>query len=431
MGIFGVVSKEARGHVVTTILIGLVAHAAHGHQLRPHGARVPAARARRSRTWASRSTPALGYVTGWSMVMDYVLNPIICTILCTKPDDELPALAAPSAGRRLLRRPLHRASTCGASRPARAPTRSSASAWASWCSCSWARRLRYLMGAPLERGRPHPPVLRSGHVLAPGRADRRVHRLPDLHRLRRHLDALRGGREPAAQHHAGHRAHLPDHRRAGHAAGLRGAARVGRLDRASQTSTPRSSHVAGKAGGPFLFGLVERLPADRHHRVRARARTWARRACSTGWAAARALPRGVLRRHRPEARASPATTCSWWAPWRSSAGSLLEPPARGRDAQLRRLHRLHGREPGRLRALLAADAANGRWSTSCCRCWASLICAYLWYSLRWQAKVAGGAWLRPASSTARSGRAGFKGELVSFEVPPEEPEPRSADASLL
>jgi len=28
--------------------------------------------------------PVLGYVTGWSMVMDYVLNPLICTILCSK-----------------------------------------------------------------------------------------------------------------------------------------------------------------------------------------------------------------------------------------------------------------------------------------------------------------------------------------------------------
>jgi amino acid transporter len=28
--------------------------------------------------------PALGYVTGWSMAMDYLLNPLICTILCCK-----------------------------------------------------------------------------------------------------------------------------------------------------------------------------------------------------------------------------------------------------------------------------------------------------------------------------------------------------------
>jgi putrescine importer len=29
-------------------------------------------------------SPSLGYVTGWSMLMDYVLNPIICTIWCSK-----------------------------------------------------------------------------------------------------------------------------------------------------------------------------------------------------------------------------------------------------------------------------------------------------------------------------------------------------------
>jgi amino acid transporter len=28
--------------------------------------------------------PALGYMTGWSMLMDYILNPIICTIWCAK-----------------------------------------------------------------------------------------------------------------------------------------------------------------------------------------------------------------------------------------------------------------------------------------------------------------------------------------------------------
>ena len=28
--------------------------------------------------------PALGYVTGWSMLFDYVMNPIICVIWCSK-----------------------------------------------------------------------------------------------------------------------------------------------------------------------------------------------------------------------------------------------------------------------------------------------------------------------------------------------------------
>ena len=28
--------------------------------------------------------PSLGYITGWCLVMDYVLNPLICTIWCSR-----------------------------------------------------------------------------------------------------------------------------------------------------------------------------------------------------------------------------------------------------------------------------------------------------------------------------------------------------------
>ena len=28
--------------------------------------------------------PALGYLTGWAMIFDYILNPIICVIWCSK-----------------------------------------------------------------------------------------------------------------------------------------------------------------------------------------------------------------------------------------------------------------------------------------------------------------------------------------------------------
>ena len=28
--------------------------------------------------------PSLGYVTGWAMLMDYILNPLICTVICSK-----------------------------------------------------------------------------------------------------------------------------------------------------------------------------------------------------------------------------------------------------------------------------------------------------------------------------------------------------------
>jgi amino acid transporter len=83
MGIFGVVSTEARGHVVTTILIGMFAMlltaVSYGRMARVYPSAGSAF------TYVGRElNPALGYVTGWSMVMDYVLNPIICTIWCSK-----------------------------------------------------------------------------------------------------------------------------------------------------------------------------------------------------------------------------------------------------------------------------------------------------------------------------------------------------------
>ena len=83
MGIYGVVSQEARGHVVTTILIGMCAMlltaVSYGKMARAYPSAGSAF------TYVGRElNPALGYVTGWSMVMDYVLNPIICTIWCSK-----------------------------------------------------------------------------------------------------------------------------------------------------------------------------------------------------------------------------------------------------------------------------------------------------------------------------------------------------------
>lgn len=82
MGLFGVVSVQARGHVVTTILIGLVGMLltaiSYGRMARAYPSAGSAF------TYVGQSMhPSLGYVTGWSMVMDYVLNPLVCTILCT------------------------------------------------------------------------------------------------------------------------------------------------------------------------------------------------------------------------------------------------------------------------------------------------------------------------------------------------------------
>jgi amino acid transporter len=83
MGIFGVVSQEARGHVITTILIGMVAMLltalSYGRMARAYPSAGSAF------TYVGQELhPGLGYVTGWSMVMDYVLNPMICTIWCSK-----------------------------------------------------------------------------------------------------------------------------------------------------------------------------------------------------------------------------------------------------------------------------------------------------------------------------------------------------------
>src|SRR5437870_11874629 len=79
MSVFGVLSQRGRGHVVTTILIAMVAMLftaiSYGRMARAY----PSAGS--SFTYVGQEiNPALGYVTGWSMAMDYMLNPMICII---------------------------------------------------------------------------------------------------------------------------------------------------------------------------------------------------------------------------------------------------------------------------------------------------------------------------------------------------------------
>ena len=156
---------------------------------------------------------------------------------------------------------------------------------------------RPLSGAPTSRGRSTTRRPSRLPVVLTGTSDRRPH----LHRLRRHLDAVRGGREPAAQHPARHGLHLPRDRHPGGPRGLRGAARVGRLERASPTSTRPSSHVARKAGGTVALRDRERDAAGGQHGL------GHGRAARRGAAALRHGPQRrpaarVLRRHRAEAR---------------------------------------------------------------------------------------------------------------------------------
>jgi putrescine importer len=83
MPLFGVVSQKAGGHVVTTVLIAMVAMLftalGYGRMARAY----PSAGS--AYTYVSREIhPGLGFATGWSMMMDYMLNPIICTIWCSE-----------------------------------------------------------------------------------------------------------------------------------------------------------------------------------------------------------------------------------------------------------------------------------------------------------------------------------------------------------
>jgi putrescine importer len=83
MPVYGVMSQRAHGHAVTTVLIAMVAMLftaiSYGRMARAY----PSAGSAFTYV-GSEIHPALGYVTGWSMAMDYMLNPIVCTILCSK-----------------------------------------------------------------------------------------------------------------------------------------------------------------------------------------------------------------------------------------------------------------------------------------------------------------------------------------------------------
>jgi putrescine importer len=83
MPLFGVVQQKAHGHVITTILVAMVAMLftaiSYGRMARAY----PSAGS--AYTYVGQEIhSALGYATGWSMLMDYILNPLICTIWCSK-----------------------------------------------------------------------------------------------------------------------------------------------------------------------------------------------------------------------------------------------------------------------------------------------------------------------------------------------------------
>jgi putrescine importer len=81
MSVFGVLSNRGKGHVVSAILIAMVAMLFTGISYGRMARAYPSAGSAFTYV-AQEINPAVGYVTGWSMVMDYMLNPLICTIWC-------------------------------------------------------------------------------------------------------------------------------------------------------------------------------------------------------------------------------------------------------------------------------------------------------------------------------------------------------------
>jgi putrescine importer len=80
---FGAISAGAHGHVVTVVLMAMFAMLltalSYGRMARAY----PSAGSAYSYV-GQELHPALGYMTGWSMLLDYVVNPLICVIWVAK-----------------------------------------------------------------------------------------------------------------------------------------------------------------------------------------------------------------------------------------------------------------------------------------------------------------------------------------------------------
>jgi amino acid transporter len=83
MPLFGILSEHGHGHVVTAILLAMVAMLftaiSYGRMARVYPSAGSAF------TYVSKEiNPLLGFITGWSMTVDYMINPMISIIWCSK-----------------------------------------------------------------------------------------------------------------------------------------------------------------------------------------------------------------------------------------------------------------------------------------------------------------------------------------------------------
>lgn len=83
MPLFGAAAGLAHGHVVTTIIIGMVGMLFTAISYGRMANAYPSAGS--AYTYVSREIhPSLGYFVGWGMIFDYIMNPIICVIWVSK-----------------------------------------------------------------------------------------------------------------------------------------------------------------------------------------------------------------------------------------------------------------------------------------------------------------------------------------------------------
>ena len=83
MSAFGALSDRGRGHVVSAVLIAMVAMLCTAFSYGKMASVYPSAGSAFTYV-AQEINSTAGYITGWSMVMDYIVNPLICTVWCAK-----------------------------------------------------------------------------------------------------------------------------------------------------------------------------------------------------------------------------------------------------------------------------------------------------------------------------------------------------------
>ena len=368
--------------------------------------------------------PALGYVTGWSMVMDYMLNPMIC-IIWMQP-----------AGARVRTRCLvcrmgghFRVDVYGPECSRREDF--SSSEYGAGCGMGVVIAIFFVAAARYIFGHPHDGAAFFTRPFYDPRAW--------------NTKAVLGGTSVAVLTYIGF---------------------DGISTLSEEAENPRRnillatvlvcvvigilSALSGVCGSADLAGLGtvsehatrlllswQDVPGNRcspssdsrwwwRTSARAWARRWVRRACSMVWDAA------TLCRSRSLVRSIPNGTCLATTSvcgraclsWRISASGAGRGNHRTmiweRTAQFRRADRLHGRLTQRRSSATICMNRRRSLGNLAPPVLGFVICFFLWISLSSKALVFGTIWMAVGIAVGAWKTKGFRGNLVDFELPPEE-----------